>query len=64
MDIIKNLKNYIVDVKTETRKVSWPSKQKAVRDSAVVVFISVAMAVFLGGIDYILSYLIETYIVK
>lgn len=64
MGITKNLKNYIVDVKTEIRKVSWPTKQRAVRDSAVVVFISVAMAVFLGGVDYVLTYLIETYIVK
>lgn len=64
MSIIKNLKNYIVDVKTETRKVSWPTKQRAIKDSAIVVFISVAMAAFLGGVDYVLTYLIETYIVK
>ncbi|MFA6096640.1 MAG: preprotein translocase subunit SecE [Candidatus Paceibacterota bacterium] len=64
MNIIKSLKNYIVDVKTETRKVSWPTKKRATRDSAIVVFISVAMAVFLGGVDYLLTYLIETYIVK
>jgi len=64
MSIIKSLKDYITDVRTETRKVSWPTRQKTVRDSAIVVFVSLAMAVFLGGVDYILTHIIETYIVK
>lgn len=64
MNIIKQVKNYVAEVRTEARKVSWPTKKKAIRDSAIVVSISIAMAVFLGGIDYILSYLIDTYIIK
>ena len=63
MNIIKSLKQYIVEVKSEAKKISWPTKKVAVKDSVIVVAISLATAVFLGGIDYLLSYLIKEFVV-
>lgn len=63
MNIIKGLKQYITEVKSEAKKISWPTKKVAVRDSAIVVAVSLATAMFLGGIDYLLSYLIKEFIV-
>jgi len=59
MNIIENFKKYISEVKAEVKKVSWPTKEKAIKDSTIVVVVSLATALFLGGIDYILSYLIS-----
>ena len=63
MNIFKETKNYITGVKTEAKKVSWPSKKTAVKDSLIVIGISLAAAVFLGGIDYALSEIIKNIIV-
>lgn len=64
MNILSEIKKYFVDVKIETRKVSWPTRNRTIRDSAIVVFISLATAAFLGGVDYALTYFVETYIIK
>ena len=63
MNVIKEAKKYIIEVKSEAKKVSWPTKKVAIKDSTIVVAISLATAAFLGGIDYLLSYLIKEFIV-
>lgn len=63
MNIIKSLKKYITEVRTEAKKVSWPSKKVTVKDSTIVIVISLATAAFLGGVDYLLSFLIKEFIV-
>jgi len=63
MNVIKSSNQYITEVKTEAKKISWPTKKVTVRDSVIVVAISLATAAFLGGVDYLLSYLIKEFIV-
>ena len=63
MNVIRSAKQYIIEVKTEAKKVSWPTKKVAVRDSAIVVAVSLVTAAFLGGVDYLLSYLIKEFVV-
>jgi preprotein translocase subunit SecE len=64
MGIISNIKKYIVEVRAEMQKVSWPTKKRAVKDSAIVITISLATAAFLGGVDYLFSYLIDEFVIK
>ncbi|MBW6441062.1 preprotein translocase subunit SecE [Patescibacteria group bacterium] len=59
MNIFKKIKNYLTDVKNEAKKVTWPSKKITLKDSFIVIIISLATAVFLGGVDYVLSRIIE-----
>jgi len=59
MNILKKIKSYIIEVKTEAKKVSWPGRKKAVKDSFIVIGISLATAAFLGGVDYALSLIME-----
>ncbi len=63
MNIIKSSNQYITEVKTEAKKVSWPTKKVTVKDSTIVIIISLVTAAFLGGIDYLLSFLIKEFIV-
>jgi preprotein translocase subunit SecE len=37
----------------ELRKVSWPSRQEAIRLTEIVLLVIFVMALFLGGLDYI-----------
>lgn len=58
------LKQYLSEVKAEINKVSWPSKQKTLKDSFVVITASLVMAIFLGVADACFSYLAEKVITR
>ncbi len=64
MKIISGLTKYLSDVRTEVRKVSWPTKSRTIKDSTIVVMVSLITAIFLGGMDYALTYFIEKFILK
>ena len=44
---------FLSDVRTELKKVSWPKRQETVKLTGVVVLISVILAAFLGLLDFI-----------
>lgn len=54
-----NIKNYISEVRSEMRKVSWPTKEKTIKDSVLVIVASLGTAVFMGGVDSLFSYLAQ-----
>lgn len=58
------IKNFILEVKSEMKKVVWPTKQETIKYTVAVMGISLALAAFFGGFDYILTYLLDNYILK
>ncbi len=44
--------DFLKDVRTELKKVSWPSRQEAVKLTGVVILVSVIVAAFLGLLDF------------
>ena len=45
--------DFVRDVRSELRKVAWPSQRETVNLTAVVIAFSVAVGLFLGGIDFV-----------
>jgi preprotein translocase subunit SecE len=45
--------NFVRDVRSELRKVAWPTQRETVNLTAVVIALSVAVGLFLGGIDFL-----------
>ncbi|OGY92886.1 MAG: preprotein translocase subunit SecE [Candidatus Komeilibacteria bacterium RIFCSPLOWO2_02_FULL_48_11] len=50
---------YLQDSRQELRKVSWPSKQETTNSTLLVIGVSLAVAAFLGAIDYGFNRLLE-----
>lgn len=50
--MFSKLVNYVRESREELRKVVWPSRQTVIRDTLIVLGISVTMAVFFGALDY------------
>ena len=46
---------FLTEVRGEVRKVTWPTRREAMGGTAVVVFVVLVMALFLGVVDAILS---------
>ncbi|PIW37165.1 MAG: preprotein translocase subunit SecE [Candidatus Kerfeldbacteria bacterium CG15_BIG_FIL_POST_REV_8_21_14_020_45_12] len=49
------LSSYLKGAWSELRKVTWPSRKETWTKSWIVIWFSLAFAVCLGGIDYILN---------
>ncbi len=53
---------FIKEAKAELMKVNWPTKQQTINYTLIVIGISLAMAFFLGGLDFIFEYILKTFI--
>lgn len=49
------LADYLRNSREELQKVTWPTRKDVVRDTLVVVAISVALGLFFAGADYVLQ---------
>ena len=47
-----NIIEFLKEAKAELLKVVWPTKERMIRDTAIVVGISLATAIFLGLLDF------------
>jgi preprotein translocase subunit SecE len=49
----QGLGNFVRELRSEVRKVIWPTRKVAMNLTGVVIALSAALGVFLGGIDFI-----------
>jgi preprotein translocase subunit SecE len=54
--------NFFKEAKAELRKVNWPSKQQTINYTLIVVGLSLAVAIFLGALDFVFSYILRYFI--
>lgn len=55
-------KQFLREVKTELKKVTWPSRRDTLAGTAVVLATVFVVAFFLGIADYFLSYIIKVFL--
>lgn len=56
------LVQYIKDSKLELKKVVWPTRKQAINHTVLVIGFSLALAAFLGVVDFGLTKLLELFI--
>lgn len=56
---INKITQYFKDSKNEFKKVTWPTKKEIRQHTLLVISISLAIAAFLGLVDYILTQTLE-----
>jgi preprotein translocase subunit SecE len=61
MDIFKKIKTFFSEVKSELKKVNWPTKKDTIRDTLTVIGVSVVIAAFLGGVDFLITALLRRF---
>ncbi|TDI88571.1 MAG: preprotein translocase subunit SecE [Candidatus Dadabacteria bacterium] len=59
MDKIRELSletaQFAKDIENEAKRITWPSRQEAVKSTVAVILISGLFAAFLAGVDFIFS---------
>ena len=56
--------NYFKNSKSELKKVTWPTKKELINHTTLVIGFSLAMALFLGLVDFLLTFAVEKLIIK
>ena len=57
--MLERLKTYLLETKTELKKVSWPTKDELKESTRVVVVASIVLTLFIGVVDQILSRIVK-----
>ncbi|WP_020676911.1 preprotein translocase subunit SecE [Geopsychrobacter electrodiphilus] len=57
--MIGKINDFLANVKMELKKVTWPTRKDTYASSLVVLMLVLVSAVFLGGVDLILSRLVR-----
>lgn len=57
--MFQNLVNYVKGSIEEMKKVTWPTKKETQNYTLLVIGISIAVALFLGALDFIFSWGLE-----
>ena len=61
---MSKIANYLTTAVQEMKKVSWPTKKETYHYTVLVIVISVAIAGFLGGLDYLFNALLQVLLNK
>jgi preprotein translocase subunit SecE len=56
---MKKIKKYFLEVISELKKVTWPTKKQTIDKTLIVIGVSVAVAIYLGGLDYLFQRIME-----
>jgi len=60
--MLDRLITFLKESRIELKKVTWPTREETIRHTITVIVISAAMALFLGGLDYIFQFVLNTFI--
>jgi preprotein translocase subunit SecE len=55
---------FIKEARVELRKVNWPTREQTVKYTGIVIGLSLAVAIFLGALDYLFEYIIRVFVIK
>lgn len=59
---MQSVLTFLREAKVELLRVNWPSRKQITQYTVLVIVISLVTALFLGGLDYLFSFLVERYL--
>lgn len=61
---MNSITQFLKEAKAELMKVNWPTKEQTINYTLIVIGISIAVAIFLGSLDYFFEFLLKTFVLK
>lgn len=62
INLPKKIISFLKEVRLEMKKVNWPTRKETIRYTLIVIGVSVAVAAFLGSLDFIFNTLLTKFI--
>lgn len=63
-ETMKRIFDFLSSVRVELEKVTWPTPELTIRLTVVVILVTIIVAFFLGGIDFLLTKMLELILQK
>lgn len=60
--MISKIKSFFQESVQELKRVDWPTRQETTRLTIIVIIISLAVAIFLGALDFAFTRLLQLFI--
>ena len=54
----RNGRTFLIEVRNELKRVTWPSRKEVYATTFVVILVSIFFAVYLAGVDMVLNYIV------
>jgi preprotein translocase subunit SecE len=61
---VKDVINYLKEVRVELSKITWPKKDQVIKLTLIVFIISGIVAIYLGVLDFSFTKLLELLVIK
>ena len=55
--------DFLKEVRIELKRVTWPTRQQTIKYTLIVISLSLAVAAFLGGLDFLFSWLLNRFVI-
>ena len=62
MKVLSALTAFVKESRVEAKKVDWPTREKTIQNTILVVVFAIAVALFLGAFDFIFVNILERFI--
>ncbi|MFA6285599.1 MAG: preprotein translocase subunit SecE, partial [Parcubacteria group bacterium] len=59
---MNKITTFIKEARVELRKVNWPTREQTVKYTGLLVGLSLAVAIFLGALDYLFEHIIKVFV--
>jgi preprotein translocase subunit SecE len=59
----KKIAQFLKEVRVELKRVTWPTRQQTIKYTLMVIGLSLAVAVFLGGLDFLFTWLLNNFVI-
>lgn len=53
---------FFKEVRLEMKRVNWPTREETLKLTLIVIIFSIAVAIYLGGLDFIFSVLLNKFV--
>ena len=60
--MFEKLINFLKEARVEIKKVIWPERQDTIRYTLAVILISLGVAAFLGGLDFVFTFILNNFV--
>ncbi len=62
-NLLGKIITFLKEVRVELKKVNWPTRNETIKYTLIIIGVSLAVAIFLGGLDFIFTWLIGKFVI-
>ena len=62
MKLLNKIISFLKETKVELKKVNWPTRKETIKYTLIVIGLSFVVAIFLGGLDFLFTWLISRFL--